>query len=736
MQKKTAFLISSIAVASALTIASLAIMLKTPKNIVLGSPNIAVDESKVGNISHSLITDADYYVSLDGDDSNNGSFDHPFKTIEKAKSAVAELDKSNKDKVVVAIKGGNYKTSGLYFGAQNDGTETCKVIYTSYGDSEVIINSGDNFKLSEFTPISDEKTKARLPIVSRDKVVELDFNKYGISESDYGKLYARGFYCSAPYYDGDYEGPMCGEIFDKSGKRLTLARYPNGNQTINTNDIVKSGKASFVPGQRNPDGDIYRFSPELIQRINTYNFDEAWIGGFKKYSWADESSPIESVDLQNNTMTTKFFGWYGADVHGEIFFYNVLEELDEPGEYFIDRTANKLYFYPEENSEEITLSIHQGCTVCLDNTTNIELSYLTIKGCRNKGLAVTGNKNTVKNVTVTSCGCSGLSVNGYDNIIDSSVVKYMGQGGIDVNGGDVLTLASSHNKVQNSLIHDIGQIYQTVFSGISINGVGSEILHNEIYNTSHLGISFSGNNNIVKYNYLHEVCTNSDDSGAIYGGRRWDCYGNVISNNCIYGIRNDRFSACGIYLDDGFSGVTVENNYLIDVGFFSLCIGGGRDHKINNNIIINVKGESINYDDRCRATILNDPEYTWFDHSLEGHDLWDTIYNSNYKSPEWQEQYPIYSRFSADFSNIDDPYFFPNPANSEVTGNMVFNKKGSIGNIALSVCTFSEVKDNEVRLLKKTKRFFKDTKSGNYEFKKDKLTDQYGSINDIGIKVN
>mgnify|MGYP003297177630 CR=1 FL=1 len=67
---------------------------------------------------------------------------------------------------------------------------------------------------------------------------------------------------------------------------------------------------------------------------------------------------------------------------------------------------------------------------------------------------------------------------------------------------------------------------------------------------------------------------------------------------------------------------------------------------------------------------------------------------------------------------------------------MIFNKEKSIGNIEESVYSFSNVEHNDVRRIKKARRFFKDIESGNYKFKKDKLTDQYGSINDIGIQVN
>ena len=41
-----------------------------------------------------LVTDADFYVAVDGDDKNEGSLENPFATLERAKQAVKEMDKT------------------------------------------------------------------------------------------------------------------------------------------------------------------------------------------------------------------------------------------------------------------------------------------------------------------------------------------------------------------------------------------------------------------------------------------------------------------------------------------------------------------------------------------------------------------------------------------------------------------------------------------------------------------
>ena len=38
---------------------------------------------------------------------------------------------------------------------------------------------------------------------------------------------------------------------------------------------------------------------------------------------------------------------------------------------------------------------------------------------------------------------------------------------------------------------------------------------------------------MIEYNNIHNVCLLSDDAGAIYAGRSWVMYGNVIRYNAV-----------------------------------------------------------------------------------------------------------------------------------------------------------------------------------------------------------
>ena len=70
-----------------------------------------------------LVKNADFYVSAEGNDENDGSFSAPFLTLEKAVSTVRSIDKSGKKGITVAIKAGDYRVDSLVFGRDDSGTK-------------------------------------------------------------------------------------------------------------------------------------------------------------------------------------------------------------------------------------------------------------------------------------------------------------------------------------------------------------------------------------------------------------------------------------------------------------------------------------------------------------------------------------------------------------------------------------------------------------------------------------
>ncbi len=87
---------------------------------------------------------ADYYVAVNGNDSNPGTIALPFATIEKARLAVQSRIATGMTKdITVMLRGGTYYISNtLAFTAADSGVGGHRVVYRNYPDEVPVIDGG------------------------------------------------------------------------------------------------------------------------------------------------------------------------------------------------------------------------------------------------------------------------------------------------------------------------------------------------------------------------------------------------------------------------------------------------------------------------------------------------------------------------------------------------------------------------------------------------------------------
>ncbi|MCQ2477366.1 MAG: right-handed parallel beta-helix repeat-containing protein, partial [Clostridia bacterium] len=480
------------------------------------------------------------------------------------------------------------------------------------------------------------------------------------------------------------------------------------------------GAATTVPGWdniRNPESDVYGISGKLADCINGWaTLDVVWMFGFWKYDWADASTLIGSFDYDKKELSPKFVSMYGTKKGAPYYFFNVFEELDSEGEWYLDRDSGIIYIYPDENFDSATIDLTLTVKPIINaNADYLTFADLTVKGTRGDAVNVIGNNVTVKNCLIKNVAGNAAVINGYNNLISENEITHTGRGGIIISGGDRVTLTPGNSKADNNLIHDWSEIYQTYQPAVTLNGVGNICSHNEIYNSPHEAITYGGNNHLIEYNVIHDVCLLSDDAGAIYAGRRWDWYGTVIRYNCIYNLGSDGHTPDGIYMDDALSGQTIYGNLLINIPKIGLHLGGGRDLEVHNNIIINSNDRPISYDQRAIDGVFGG----WFTISLPTGSIWENLYASPWKTELWQNTYPGTARLKDDFNNTDDPDFAPNPSYSSVTGNLIVNAGGKIGSISEKADKYSDISENAVYRLTKLDGIFNSPAEGDYTLKEN-----------------
>lgn len=705
---------------------------------ILSSYTASADNSQVNG---------DFYVSTKGDDANPGTKNAPFLTIEKAVEAVRNTDKTDKNGITVCIEGGEYRVSSIEFTKADSGTVDCQITYCSY-NGEVIINGGKNLDSSIFTPVTDENVLKALSSDAKQNVVCADLTALGLNSDDWGKLYPVGLYGTQANYDGDTEGPSPCDLYF-NGNPLTTARYPNDG-FLNTVEIIREGegqesstsnhaKAEGWENLRNPETTIFTVDDETAERINSYSsLENVWLWTALIYEWADTTVPLKSFDYETKALEPAYVSKYGAVAGSTYYIFNVLEELDSAGEWYLDRDHGMLYMWaPADLADaEITISLSTEDLITVTDAEYLSFRGLSVCGTRGNGIVVNSNNVKIENCKISQLSGTGVKIDGYYNTVSDCEFSHIGATAADIKGGERETLKAGGNIIKNCLIHDFSEVSITEGQGVNLGGVGNVCSHNELYNAPQQAIWYGGNNNIIEYNNIHDVALLSNDSSAVYTGRRWDEVGNIVRYNAIYNIGSGDYTPHGIYLDDGASGQTVYGNLIVNCNGNGFMIGGGRNNDIYNNVLINCN-QAFFYDSRSRNAVL-DPDF-WFEHSREGLDMHKNLLDSPWQSEIWQMTYPYMSTWSLDYSDIQNPDFIPNPSDSRVSGNLIVHYKGDVGEIEESVYNFSEISGNKVCRFGDMTKLFVDPDSGDYTIKNiDELREsmvgfQEIPLNEIGI---
>jgi len=592
-------------------------------------------------------------------------------SMEEVRDLIREARANGNDQhFLVLIEDGEYSISQIAFD-ERDYNST----YRSR-DGGVVLNGGMSLNPEKFT--SWDKN---------ENIKAIDLTRLGLSEKDWGKMYASAGHSNLAGRYEDGIGPQSCELF-YNGKRCELARWPNGGW-LKTGDILDPGDfmqdsggwpATPEEGERwnelrSPRGGTFLMDKETAARARGWqNPAGAWIIGMFKYDWAETVTPVQSIDKEKGAVTTAYASNYGFNKGKEYRFYNVLEELDSPGEWYLDRESGWLYVWPPDNdfkTARLDISLSAETLITGEGVENLSFIGLTLQGTRGDGIVLSGDGITVDSCIVRCVGGDGLTLTGSGNTASNNEVYRVGRRGVTITGGDRETLTPGNSKAVNNLVHDWTELVLTYQGGINVYGSGNLVAHNEIYNSPHVAIFFGGDN-VIEYNLIHDVCLETSDAGAFYSGGVAANYGTVIRSNIVYNLgrfsdgTQHKHTPNGIYLDELVSGVTAEGNLLVNIPGMGIHLGGGRDLDVRGNIVVNA-GRPVSYDDRGRQGALFGG---WHTISREGQHAWQALFNSPWQSDAWKLAYPKLAAVHGDFGNPDDPDFALNPAGSVVTGNI------------------------------------------------------------------
>lgn len=566
----------------------------------------------------------DIHVAIEGHDHHRGSAIEPLRTLERALDLLRELRQGG-DSGSLTVHGGMYELSrGLELGAADSGTSECPLVIRA-AEREIVCLSGGR-RIDTLKPVRDAAVLARLQPEAREHVRQVELIAVGIT--DLGTLASRGF--------GRKIVPSALEVFC-DGEPLTLARWPNVGKDARIAGVVERKKSEWSEEVGTLEGG-FLYAGDRPKRWQDTN--DVWVHGYWAYDWANSHERVFELDRERRIVkTAPPHGNYHFKAGQRFFFENVLEELDLPGEYYVDRKSGMLYLWPPEGTGETIVSVVEQPLIALTDCRHVELRGLTLECGRANGVVITGGEDVrIIDCCIRNMGNWSVKIDGgTDHAVRACEISGNGDGGIMVTGGDAKTLTPARHEIVNNHIHHIARISRCYACGINASGVGIRMAHNAIHDTPHTGILFFGNDMVIEFNEIYRVCQEVGDAGAIYTGRSFVRRGNKILHNYIYGLLGVGLGTSGIYLDDGTSGQEVRGNIVW--GGDGIWLGGGRDNVIENNLFIDCTA-AIQFDSRMStgSTIWNAMREKMKAELVEMHYL-DEPYSAHYPELTHMRQY-------------------------------------------------------------------------------------------------
>lgn len=535
-----------------------------------------------------------------GDDATaTGTIDSPFKTINAAlKKYPPEAG------MVLYLREGTYSIDDSVDLKKVHATEELPFIISSYNNEEVIVSGGTTIKGSDFEKVTDQEIIKKLnpDVVNKIKVVDLK-NKYGMTT--YGDITKD----SQPVL-------MVGE------SKYRIARWPNSDYTVmrkytgedGENGVIDSGYISVgVGSSTGPNRAHSKWYQELldsgvtptaeqtamkqgfeicVEDIRPFSWDntgDIWVYGQFFDDWTWDHCNIVWFNPEKRSIRTKTGVSWGAQYlheskyHNKFYYYNIVEELDNPGEWFMDKKAGKLYIYPTGDISDTELTYaysNQAQLWRLNDCKNVVINGIKFEKARRRGITIDGNSVT-ENVLVQNCSFTnlnnGIYIEGNYTGVINSTFKDLEAKGVTINGGSAAQ--------EKGLIPDREFVQNCVFyntKGINAYGIGQIISHNFVSNNTGTAIFSGSNENVIEYNEIVAGPRAVTDSGSIYiNGNNMFARGNHVRYNYIHSVPAEPRA---IYFDDMLSECYAYGN-IVDGGWMQLH--NGIEDTVYNNIFLN-----------------------------------------------------------------------------------------------------------------------------------------------------
>jgi len=515
----------------------------------------------------------EFYISTKGNDSNPGTESKPFATLKRARDAVRQLKKYDTISIIL-MEGSYHMSEPLMLDTSDSGTEESPVIWRAAENERVILSGGKVIK-SKWQTDDGKIWFTHIPEVEKQKWI-------------FRQLFV-------------------------DGKRITRARFPNKTAS-NPFLYAVSGTESSVCIDKNQIKESWGKAIDAqINIVPNWRFFNQW-------------NTVKNVDLEKGEINLADSELHAKIIEGNWFWIEgIKEELDEPGEWFLDIKTGKLYYMPEQGQNpnnqvieapylnrliyikgdveernhvkyvnfkdlefryttfslgHIEPRVHTDAAIMLENSSNcrIENCHFENIGGYALWLHLDSKRNVFHNNTVLESGAGGVLFTG-------ARFSYMDDSKLYTPGDVASRVFPILNHVTHNTVKHCGKI-RYYGGGVHLDSrpakmsmaPGNYIAHNHFQDLSRNGIFAFRNQggNVVEYNHIHDAMQTTIDGACIhFATMNHHNAPNFIMNNYLYDIwgyeqkpngQPVRHLANGIFLDWATSNTTVKNNYIYNAG--------------------------------------------------------------------------------------------------------------------------------------------------------------------------
>ncbi|MCL6458916.1 MAG: right-handed parallel beta-helix repeat-containing protein [Gorillibacterium sp.] len=549
-----------------------------------------------------MLNPHEYYVATDGSDSQDGSAQRPFLTLNRAQKAVREdISRGMSGNLTVFVREGHYfLESTLCFDERDSGRDGWQVSYRNAPGERVVLSGSQaviGWELHQEGPI----WKAPLTQVSA-----------------FQTLYA-------------------------NGHRITKARLPaTGYYT--TDDQAEPG----IDQLQYCEGDLPLHADLQQAQVFYWPGDGEW-------NWFSEVRKIGQVHPEERLLTFTNAATWKIGAESRYFLQGSLDFLTAPDQFHYDALEGVLYYWPLDGLKPDDASVYVPLLKRLIELQGADaeqpLEHFTMEGLvlqetdffaefrmmqeneevdeQREGLVYVNN---ARNVSILSChirlsGSCGIFLDQFSQAItmDDCRIEQVGYCGIIASGftpgqGSFASAEASYtnrgHQITNNEIEHGGQLVGHGCGILLYQSGDNNISHNRIASMPRYGISLKGlrhksmpesvyeipvtwdnhwdflhsRNNGITYNDISCVMEDSQDGGLI---EAWGCgRGNVLHGNRLHHSGVHFSFGFGIYLDDASDDFTVSHNvldHLYSTGtgkLWMLIFAKGIGNRICNNLLV------------------------------------------------------------------------------------------------------------------------------------------------------